>query len=99
MTQCHFICTYVCLGRSILHHMWQVSVDSVDKCLEEAPLKKGSNSAQLHQRLFKTLQTMRDFYHCGGDGLDDKDLDTECYKVCDDHCQFVFFLDVKFLPN
>ena len=64
--------------------MWQVSVDSVDKCLEEAPLKKGSNSAQLHQRLFTTLKTMRDFYYCGGDGLPDKNLDSDCYKVIGD---------------
>ena len=56
-------------------------MDSVDKCVGEAPLKKGTNSAQLHQRLFTTLKTMRDFYHCGGDGLDDKDLDSEKYKV------------------
>jgi hypothetical protein len=61
--------------------MWQVSVDSVEKCLDEAPLKKGSNSAQLHQRLFTTLKTMRDFYYCGGDGLDDKALDSDDYKV------------------
>ena len=61
--------------------MWRVSVHSVDKCLGEAPLKKGTNSAQLHQRLFVTLKTMREFYHCGGDGLDDKELDTEEFKV------------------
>lgn len=61
--------------------MWQVSVDAVDKCLEEAPLKKGTDSAQLHQRLFTTLKTLRSFYHCEGDGLDDKELDSEIYKV------------------
>ena len=72
---------YMYLGCSILFHMWQVSVDSVEKCLDEAPLKKGSNSAQLHQRLFTTLKTMRDFYRCGGDGLDDKVLDSNNYKV------------------
>ena len=66
---------------SILRHMWQVSVDSVEKCLEETPLKKGTDSAKLHQRLFTTLKTMRDFYHCGGDGLQDKELDSELYKV------------------
>ena len=71
---------------SILDHMWQVSVDSVEKCLDEAPLKKGTNSAQLHQRLLTTLQTMRDFYHCGGDGLQDEDLDTENYKVICNTC-------------
>ena len=61
--------------------MWQVSVDSVDKCLDEAPLKKGTNSAQLHKRLFTTLKTVRNFYHCGGDGLCDEDLDSDLYKV------------------
>ena len=66
---------------SILRHMWQVSVDAVEKCLDEAPLKKGTDSAQLHQRLFTTLKTMRSFYHCGGDGLDDKVLDSDGYKV------------------
>ena len=72
---------YMYLGCSTLFHMWQVSVDSVEKCLDEAPLKKGSNSAQLHQRLFTTLKTMRDFYYCEGDGLDDKVLDSDNYKV------------------
>ena len=56
-------------------------MDSVEKFLGEAPLKKGTDSAQLHQRLFTTLKTMRDFYHCGGDGLDDKVLDSDDYKV------------------
>ena len=56
-------------------------MDSVEKCLGEIPVKKGTDSAQLHQRLFTTLQIMREFYHCGGDGLNDKDLDTEEYKV------------------
>lgn len=61
--------------------MWQVSVDSIEKCLEDAPLKKGTDSAQIHQRLFTTLETMRDFYSCGGDGLEDKELESENYMV------------------
>ena len=61
--------------------MWAVSVDSVEKCLEEAPLKKGTDSAKLHQRLFTTLQMMREFYHCGGDGLQDKELDSDLFMV------------------
>ena len=62
--------------------MWQVSVESVEKSLEEAPSKKGTDSAQLHQRLRANLETMRDFYHCGGEGLQEKELDSEHYKVC-----------------
>ena len=58
-----------------------MSVESVDKCLDDVPLKKGTDSGQLHQRLFAILKTMREFYHCGGDGLDDKELDTEEFKV------------------
>ena len=61
--------------------MWRVSVDSVEKCLEEAPLKKGTDSAKLHQRLFTTLKTLRDFYHCGGDGLQDRELDSDTFMV------------------
>ena len=66
---------------SILRHMWQVSVESVEKCLEEAPLNKGTDSAQLHRRLVTTLETMKDFYHCGGNGLQEKELCSDCYKV------------------
>ena len=66
---------------SILRDMWAVSVDSVETCLEEAPLKKGTDSAKLHQRLFTTLKTMREFYHCGGDGLKDKELDSDLFMV------------------
>ena len=81
---------YACVY-SILHHVWRVSVDSVEKCLGEIPLKKGTDSAQLHQRLLTTLQIMREFYHCGGDGLDDKDLDTGEYKV---HCSLFVSLSL-----
>lgn len=66
-------------------------MDSVEKCLGEIPLKKGTDSAQLHQRLLTTLQIMREFYHCGGDGLDDKDLDTGEYKV---HCSLFVSLSL-----
>ena len=72
----HPTCAY-----SILHHVWRVSVESVDLCLGKAPSKKGTDSAQVHQRLFTILKTMRDFYHCGGNGLDDKDLDSKEFMV------------------
>ena len=84
----------ICILCSILHHVWRVSVESVDKCLKKPLLKKGSDSAQLHQRLFMTLKTMKDFYHCGGGGLDDKDLDCEEYKVLTPEPVMYFPLDI-----
>ena len=61
---------------------------SMDWCYEKIsdglslnPLRVIRSSVQVHQRLFATLKTMREFYHCGGDGLDDEALDSERYKV------------------
>ena len=65
----------------ILQQVWRVSLDSMDKCLVKSSAKKGTSATLLHQRLFTALQTMRDFFHCEGDGLDDKELDSEKYKV------------------
>ena len=53
----------------------------MDKCLVKHSAKKGANVTQLHQRLFTTLETMRDFFYCEGDGLSDEELDSEKYKV------------------
>ena len=63
--------------------MGDACMDSLDKSFEEMSLvsKKGPKPAQLHQRLFATLELMRDFYHCGGNGLDDESLDSDEYKV------------------
>lgn len=64
--------------------MGDACMESIDKSLEEMALvsKKGvPKSAELHQRLFKTLEIMKDFYHCGGNGLDDESLNSETYKV------------------
>ena len=62
--------------------------DSMDRCYEKIsdglslnPMRVIRSSVQLHQRLFATLKTMREFYNCGGDGLDDETLDSERYKV------------------
>ena len=62
--------------------------DSMDRCYEKIsdelslnPMRVIRSSVQLHQRLFATLKTMREFYYCGGDGLDDETLDSERYKV------------------
>ena len=64
--------------------MGDACMESMDKSLEEMAIvsKKGApKSAELHQRLFRTLEIMREFYHCGGNGLDDEHLNTEMYKV------------------
>ena len=62
--------------------------DSMDRCYEKIsdglslnPMRVIRSSVQVHQRLFATLKTMREFYYCGGDGLDDETLDSERYKV------------------
>lgn len=62
--------------------------DSMDECYDKIsdglslnPMQVIRSSVELHQRLFATLKTMREFYYCGGDGLDDETLDSERYKV------------------
>ena len=62
--------------------------DSMDKCYDKIsdglslnPMRVIQSSVVLHQRLFAILKTMREFYHCGGDGLDDETLDSDRYKV------------------
>ena len=68
---------------SILLHVWRVSLDTMDKCVLKSSAKKGTNITHLHQRLFTALQTMRDFFYCEGEGLSDKELDSEKYNVTD----------------
>ena len=72
---------------SSIKSMGEAWKDSMDQCYEEISdglslnPNRVVNSVQLHQRLFTILKTMRDFYHCGGNGLDDEILDSERYKV------------------
>ena len=66
---------------SILCNLWQLSLDCVHKCLKEVQMKKGSNSAQLHQRSFTMLGALRDFYHSEGNGIREEDLKTDTYNV------------------
>lgn len=66
---------------SILLYLWQVSVDSVDKCLGQISLKKGTDSAKLHHKLFVTLKVMREFFHCDGEGVTNEQLDTKKFRV------------------
>ena len=64
--------------------MGDACMETMDKSLEEMSIvsKKGApKSSELHQRLFRTLEIMREFYHCGGKGLNDESLDSEMYKV------------------
>lgn len=64
--------------------MGDACMETMDKSLEEMAIvsKKGApKSSELHQRLFRTLEIMREFYYCGGNGLDDESLDSEMYKV------------------
>ena len=66
---------------SILCNLWQLSLDCVHKCLKEVQLKKGSNSAQLHQRSFTMLSALKDFYHSDGNGIREENLKTDTYNV------------------
>ena len=71
-----FMCIY-----SILGNLWQLSLDCVLQCLMEVQLKKGSNSAQLHDRSFTLLNALKNFYHCEGDGLKEAALKSDTYNV------------------
>ncbi len=66
---------------SILCNLWQLSLDCVHNCLKEVQLKKGSNSAPLHQRSFTMLSALKDFYHSEGDGIREENLKTDTYNV------------------
>ena len=88
---------------SSIKSMGEAWKDSMDRAYEKIsdelslnPMRVIRSSVQLHQRLFATLKTMREFYHCGGEGLDDETLDSKRYKVsmhynnycfiCECHC-------------
>jgi hypothetical protein len=49
--------------------------------LKEVQLKKGRNSAPLHQRSFTMLSALKDFYHSEGDGIREENLKTDTYNV------------------
>ena len=71
---------------SILCNLWQLSLDCVLQCLKEVQQKKGSNSAQLHQRSFTMLSALKDFYHSEGNGIREEDLKTDTYNVRHGKC-------------
>lgn len=72
---------------SSIKSMGEACMDSMDHCYgeisDELSLnpKRVPESVRLHQRLYLTLTTMKDFYNCGGEGLDDETLDSDLYKV------------------
>jgi hypothetical protein len=60
--------------------------------LKEVQLKKGRNSAPLHQRSFTMLSALKDFYHSEGDGIREENLKTDTYNVrCLPHVQNPLF--------
>ena len=75
------ICTRTHTQHSILLGLWEVSVTAVDMCAVSIPVKKGIDSARLNQRLYSVLLLLKEFYHSGGDGLSEEDINSESYTV------------------
>ena len=66
---------------SILLYLWEVSVDSMEKCLGEITRKKGRDFTYLYYRLFMALCLLRDFFYCGGKGMAKEQLDSKKFNV------------------
>ena len=62
---------------SITETLWEVSVGAVEQ-LSRIPRKK---DLLVQQRLLDTLNSLRDFYYCEGDGVSGRALDSDAYLV------------------
>jgi hypothetical protein len=62
--------------------LWEASVDSVEKCADEIPRRKGKDSTHLYYKLFMALSLLREFFHCDGKGIAKERLDTKKFEVC-----------------
>ena len=57
-------------------------MDSVEKCADEIPRRKGRDSTHLYYKLFMALSLLREFFYCGGKGIQKEQLDTKKFEVC-----------------
>lgn len=62
---------------SITATLWDVSVEAVEH-LSRIPRKK---NLPIHRRLLDTLNSLRDFYYCEGEGVNGGALDSDAYLV------------------
>lgn len=70
----HQFYTMSCSFTAIL---WEVSVGAVEQ-LSKVPRKK---DVLVQQRLLDTLNSLRDFYYCEGEGVSGRALDCDAYLV------------------
>ena len=62
---------------SISAHLWEISIEALDKLLTTQKKKHFS----VNQRLSNVLKSLREFYYCDGDGVSRTVLDSEKYMV------------------
>lgn len=67
---------------SILKDLWYVSVDCLAAALETIPAKKSSKSETKYRKLRYILESIREFFHAEGNGLDKATLNSKNYLVC-----------------
>ena len=56
-------------------------MDSVEKCADEIPRRKGRDSTHLYYKLFMALSFLREFFCCDGKGIAKELLDTTKFEV------------------
>lgn len=67
------------LLHSILIDLWEVTLQSLQKALSNVPKKLSSR--YLYKRMYNALQMLREFFHAGGNGVAEADLESEIYHV------------------
>jgi hypothetical protein len=67
----------------VLANFWATCVHTIAACIPNIPKKPGNN--YIHARLHLALQMLREFFHAGGSGLSNAELDTPEYwnLLCD----------------
>lgn len=63
----------------ILHQLWSLIVDMIQRKIEIIPRK--NNSAEVYRQLEFVLKELKNFFHCDGNGVRYEDLETEACKV------------------
>ncbi len=65
--------------------MWCVSNDCLVSVLNSDSVTKSGDRSQFYSKLNFILQSFNEFFHAGGHGLSEDQLDTDKYKVCTTH--------------
>ena len=65
----------------ILLPIWSVCIDAIRTSLRDLDYKKGTDVALLYQRLATLLDTLKEFFCAGGQGLSDSQMDSDTYGV------------------